>query len=117
MKKITFIALLFASSSFAQIPTDKVAHFGIGYATGSLTSSIALINSNRKNEWWKAIGVGVGSGLAVGLGKELYDQHKYSGFDWKDLGCTVLGSALGSVTIKLTINRYNEKHKKHENNN
>ena len=115
MKKITFIALLFASTCNAQIPTDKVAHFGVGYVVGATTSSITLINSKGKHEWWKSIGVGLGSGLAVGLGKELYDQHKYGGFDWKDLGCTILGSALGSVTVKLTINRYNEKNKKHEN--
>ena len=89
MKKLTFIALLFASSSYAQIQTDKVAHFGIGYVVGTTTSSISLINSKCKHEWLKSIGVVVGSGLTIGIGKELYDQHKYGGFDWKDLGCTV----------------------------
>lgn len=110
MRKLLFMALMFASTCNSQIQTDKVAHFGVGYVAGSLTSSITLINSNGKNEWWKSIGVGIGSGLILGVGKEMYDQHKYGGFDWKDLGCTVLGSALGSVTVKLTINRYDFKH-------
>lgn len=109
MKTLTIIALLFASSSYAQIKTDKVAHFGVGYVVGATTGAITLINSNGKNEWWKSLAVGFGSGLVIGTGKELYDQHKYGGFDWQDLGATVLGSTLGSVTIKISIDQYKKK--------
>ena len=108
--KNLFIALLLASSTHAQIQTDKVAHFGVGYVTGAVSSSIVLINSNGKNEWFKSLAVGFGSGLIIGTGKELYDQWKYGGFNWVDLGATVLGSTLGSVTIKISINRYEKKH-------
>lgn len=110
MKTLTIIALLFSSSSFAQIKTDKVAHFGVGYVVGATTGVITLINSNGKNEWWKSVAVGFGSSLIIGTGKELYDQYKYGGFNWQDLGWTVLGSTLGSVTIKFSINRYEKKH-------
>lgn len=105
MKKL-LIALLLAQSANAQVQTDKVAHFGTGYVAGSVSNSIVLINSNGKHEWWKSVGVGIGSGLIIGTGKELYDQWKYGGFDWVDLGSTVLGSTLGSVTIKISINSY-----------
>ena len=109
MKTLTLIALLFASSSFAQIKTDKVAHFGVGYVAGSLTTGTALSLGNGKGEWWKSLAVGFGSGLIIGTGKELYDQHKYSGFNWQDLGATVLGSTLGSVTIRVTLKLYGKR--------
>ena len=50
MKKL--IALWFISISFmmnAQV-TDKVAHFGVGYVAGSISSGITLINSNGNNK-------------------------------------------------------------------
>ncbi len=107
---LTTIALAFALNAPAQIKTDKVAHFGIGYVTGALTTSATLIYSNGKHEWLKSLSVGIASGVIVGTAKELYDFKDYGRFDWQDLGATVIGAALGSVTIKISINRYEKKH-------
>ncbi len=65
-KTLTLIALAFALNSTAQLKTDKVAHFGIGYVTGALTTSATLIYSNGKHEWLKSLSVGIASGVIVG---------------------------------------------------
>lgn len=105
----TIIILTISTCSLTQV-TDKVAHFGVGYISGAITSSITLIHSNGKNEWFKSLSIGTASGVLLGTAKELYDYRSYGKFDWYDLGFTVLGSALGSVTIKISINRYERKH-------
>lgn len=111
MKIILLISTLFFSiTSFTQIQTDKVAHFGVGYITGVASSSIILTHTKGKNEWFKSVGIGIGTGIVIGTGKELYDEWKYNGFDFKDLGVTVLGSALGSVSIKITITQYKKRY-------
>lgn len=82
----------------------------MGYVTGAVSSSIVLINSNGKNEWFKSISIGTAVAALFGLGKEIADEKKYGGFNWADLGATALGGAIGSVTIKISINRYEKKH-------
>lgn len=101
MKKVAVI-LLMAFSANGQ--TDKVAHFGVGYITGATTSATVLRFSNGKNKTLKTLSFGIASGLIVGTGKELYDLKSYGVFNWKDLGATVIGSALGSVTVRISIN-------------
>lgn len=105
---ITIILIHVGLTATAQ--TDKVAHFGVGYIVGATSNAIVLTNSNGKNEWIKSVSVGLLSGALIGTAKEIYDYKDYGLFDWKDLGATVLGSTLGSVTIKLSINRYEKKH-------
>lgn len=110
MKNRLLILILGLSLNSSAQVVDKVAHFGVGYVTGAVSSGITLTNSNGKNEWLKSLSVGIGSSLALGIGKEVYDYYDYGKFDFKDLGATVLGGALGSVTIKISINRYERKH-------
>ncbi len=107
MKKLIII-LSFANIAHSQV--DKVAHFGVGYISGALTSGVTLVNSNGKNEWIKSISFGAAVGTAIGLGKEIYDYKDYGLFDWGDLGATVLGAVAGSVHVTFTINRYEKKH-------
>lgn len=107
---IGFISLILISATCSAQKTDKVAHFGVGYATGALSSSLVLSHSNGKNEWFKTLAVGFGSSALIGCGKEVYDYMDYGVFDFKDLGATVLGGVLGSVTIKITIKGYEKKH-------
>ena len=110
MRIIFTTALLITGLQAKAQVTDKVAHFGVGYIAGSISSGITLINSNGKNEWLKAISVGTASGIILGTAKEVYDYKNNGPFDWKDLGATVLGSTLGSITVKISINRYERKH-------
>lgn len=110
MKKLIALWFISISSMMNAQVTDKVAHFGVGYVAGSISSGVTLINSNGKNEWLKSISVGTASGIILGTTKEVYDYKNNGPFDWKDLGVTVLGSTLGSITIKISINRYERKH-------
>jgi Co/Zn/Cd efflux system component len=96
--------------STAAAQTDKVAHFGVGFIAGSASSSLALTNSNGRHEWAKSVSVGFGVSALIGTGKELYDWADYGVFNWADLGATVLGGALGGVSVKIAINRYEKKH-------
>jgi len=105
----TLIALLLCGQMYSQ-QVDKFAHLGVGYIAGATTSATTLIFSNGKNETLKSLSVGIGSGVILGTAKEIYDFKSYGVFNWKDLGATVLGSALGSITIKISINLYERKH-------
>jgi len=105
----TLLALLLCGQMYAQ-QVDKVAHLGLGYIAGATISATTLILSNGKNETLKSLSVGIGSGVILGTAKEFYDFKSYGVFNWQDLGVTVLGSALGSVTIKISINFYERKH-------
>ena len=87
---ILSIALLLSISLTAQtIQKDKQKHFVAGVVSGYVGSKLT------KN---KFLGALIGS-LIVGVGKEVYDEIKYKGYDNKD----ILATALGGVTIGVTI--------------
>ena len=69
------------------IPMDKVLHFAAGF-------TIALIGA-------LIFGKEIGFALAIlaGISKEIYDQFKYGGFDWKDLLTTILGGLIIYLTF------------------
>jgi hypothetical protein len=104
MKTLFFTILpLFAMSQ----PIDKMLHFGAGYIIGSATSAITYdfkINNH--------IEIGIGAATLAGLGKELYDQYKYKGFDPIDFIVTAQGGVCGSLTIKIALNRHNNDSRK-----
>jgi len=80
-------------------PVDKMLHFGAGYIVGSATSAMTY-NFKINNH----IELGIGAAAAVGLGKEIYDQYKYKGFDPFDFIVTAQGGVYGSMCIKIAIN-------------
>jgi hypothetical protein len=86
---------LFAMSQ----PIDKMLHFGAGYIIGSATSAMTY-NFKINNH----IEIGIGAATALGLGKEMYDQYKYKGFDPFDFIVTAQGGVYGSMCIKIGIN-------------
>lgn len=87
---ILSIALLLSISVNAQtIEKDKQKHFVAGVVSGFVGSKITK---------HKFLGALVSS-LIVGVGKEVYDEIKYKGFNNKD----ILATALGGVTIGITI--------------
>jgi hypothetical protein len=93
------IPMAFCISCKAQ-QVDKVAHFGVGYVLGATSSALT-----NKQKPIVNISIGVGTGLVVGTCKELYDKSKGGQFNYKDLGATVLGSVLGTITIRYTIRK------------
>jgi len=96
----TLIIFLFLSLSCKGKQVDKVAHFGVGYVIGATSSALT-----NKQKPIVNISIGFGAGLVVGTAKELYDKSKGGQFNYKDLGATVLGSALGTITIRYTIRK------------
>jgi hypothetical protein len=98
MKTIILFLLISFNSISQQV--DKVAHFGVGYVLGATSSALT-----NKQKPIVNISIGIGTGLVVGTCKELYDKSKGGQFNYKDLGATVLGSALGTITIRYTIRK------------
>jgi hypothetical protein len=98
MKTLILFLLISFNSNSQQV--DKVAHFGVGYVLGATSSALT-----NKQKPIVNISIGIGTGLIIGTAKELYDKSKGGQFNYKDLGATVLGSALGTITIRYTIRK------------
>lgn len=95
--KIAVIALILLMAvaihtTFAQVPYDKKLHAGAGVVVGTW-GTFAGNSMNWKPE--KAALFGIGSVAAAGLGKELWDEIEYGGFDYKDLRATMYGGVVG----------------------
>ena len=93
MKKLVLVtALLLSISLNAQtIEKDKQKHFVAGVVSGFVGSKITK---------HKFLGSLVSS-IIVGVGKEVYDEIKYKGFDNKDILATALGGLTVGITIKI----------------
>lgn len=101
MKEL-IIFLLISQMSYSQIPDDKIKHFGAGVFISGATNLIVYdLTKNRKKAFW----YGMGAGVLAGIGKELIDEKKYSGWDNKDL----LATFLGSVTVSIPLNLWEHK--------
>lgn len=46
--------------------------------------------------WWS-----IGTALATGVGKELYDLHDYGLFSWWDIVADIAGTAVGAIIIAI----------------
>ena len=67
---------------------DKVLHFIAGFIVGAV--GMLLFG-----------GFSVIAVIAVAIGKELYDEFKYGGFDFFDMFATLVGGWVGIITIGL----------------
>jgi hypothetical protein len=72
-------------------PSDKKAHYLVGLLIGLIGAFIF------------GASYAFFLGAAAALGKELYDEKDYGGFDWYDLGITLLGTVSGLVIYWVTI--------------
>ena len=87
----------------AQLPKDKKLHFAAGTIAGS--AGYTYVWQKTKNNK-KAVLAGIGTALLAGTVKEIIDStEKNNLFDTKDLAAT----ALGGITISVTINLFNKK--------
>ena len=91
-------ATLLSTFTFAQIEKDKQLHFAAGIATGYVGKKLF-----DKPE------APIISAFAVGLGKEIYDEISYGGFDDFDLFATTLGGIVIYLTNKPKKNKINNK--------
>lgn len=99
MKALIFIVLL-AHYGSAQIQTDKVAHFGVGYATSATLTAVSY-----KQRPGVRLLIGSGTGLILGLGKEIRDYRSYGVFNSRDLAYTFIGGVVGSLTVSIPISK------------
>ena len=97
---IIIILLLSLSTMGQTISHDKVMHFSSCYVI-SATSTVFLSHKYTKNE---AAWIGFGIGATVGISKEIYDM-KYGHSDENDLYADILGAALGSIVIRISLNK------------
>jgi len=68
---------------------DKGCHFIAGLV-------IAIVFALAFN-----LAIGALVGTLAGVGKELYDKHKYDGFDFFDMFATIAGSVFGVMVLYL----------------
>jgi len=90
--KLTIIALLITVSLQAQIDVDKKYHAGAGMVIGTWGTFAG--NSLELTPEKSAL-FGIGSVAVAGIGKELWDEIEYGGFDIKDVGATMIGGVVG----------------------
>jgi len=69
---------------------DKGCHFVAGFLITFLLAFVSPV-------------IGIFAGIAAGVGKELYDQYKYGGFDSLDLFVTFLGVWSGACIYAITV--------------
>lgn len=116
MKKLITIALLTLTMAvqaqvFTPIPNDKVYHIGAG-AVLSTWGTFAGKSLELSDE--NALLMGIGTGVAAGVGKELWDvSWRLFGykdqFDVNDIAATTLGSIVGAGLTYAGIKIFKKK--------
>ena len=97
MKKI--LAILFISVNLNAQDfglTDIQLHIGATCAISSVTTSYVFKKTNNKK---KAMLIGFGTGMAIGVAKELNDKNVEN----KDMLGNIIGSALGCAVITIPL--------------
>ena len=89
---------LLSTFAFAQIEKDKQLHFASGLISGYVGEKVFDTPESP-----------IISAFAVGLGKEIYDEITYGGFDDFDLFATTLGGIVIYLTNKPKKNKINNK--------
>ena len=81
--RLIIAATLLSTFTFAQIQKDKQLHFAAGLISGYVGEKV-----------FDTLESPIISAFAVGLGKEIYDEISYGGFDDFDLFATTLGGVV-----------------------
>ena len=89
---------LLSTFAFAQIEKDKQLHFASGLISGYVGEKVFDTPESP-----------IISAFAVGLGKEIYDEITYGGFDDFDLFATTLGGVVIYLVNKPKKNKINNK--------
>ena len=95
MKKI--LAILFISINLNAQDfglTDTQLHIGATYVISSVTTSYVF---NKTNDKKRAMLIGFGAGMTVGIIKELNDKN----IENKDMLGNIVGSALGCLVVTI----------------
>tara|TARA_R100001086_G_scaffold63287_1_gene29342 strand:+ start:723 stop:1142 length:420 start_codon:yes stop_codon:yes gene_type:complete len=96
--RLIIAATLLSTFTFAQIEKDKQLHFAAGLISGYVGEKVFDTPESP------IIGA-----FAVGLGKEIYDEISYGGFDDFDLFATTLGGIVIYLVNKPKKNKLTNK--------
>jgi uncharacterized protein YfiM (DUF2279 family) len=102
MKKILAILLLISTGLNAQdfyMQTDKQLHIGATYIISSTTATYVFHKTKNKK---KAMWIGFGAGMTVGIAKEIYDV-KHGNSEFGDLLADIVGSSMGCFIITIPL--------------
>ena len=96
--RLIIAATLLSTFTFAQIQKDKQLHFAAGLISGYVGEKVFDTPESP-----------IISAFAVGLGKEIYDEISYGGFDDFDLFATTLGGIVIYLVNKPKKNKLTNK--------
>ena len=107
MKKMLCSVLLALSVSLnaqSSIPaffkaSDKQLHMGSCYVISSMTTALVYKRTANKR---KSILIGLGTGIALGVAKELYDI-KCGNPELGDIAADAIGAGLGVLCVRITF--------------
>lgn len=71
-----------------KVPYDKALHFAVCFAIALLLYPVI--------GWWS-----IGTAIATGVGKELYDWRDYGTFSWGDIAADMLGVIVAMIILIL----------------
>ena len=80
-------------------PTDTQLHIGATYIISSFTTSYVFNKTKNKK---KAMWIGFGVGMTVGIAKEIYDI-RHGGGQTSDIVGDFIGSSLGCLVITIPL--------------
>ena len=105
--KLFYILLLLPTLVFGQLlqEKDKQLHFGAGLLSGSIGYTFIYSKTQDKK---KAMIGGIATSILAGIAKETYDSTKGNKFDERD----ILATALGGITVNITIPLFTNRKKK-----
>ena len=71
-----------------KIEYDKLLHFGVCFLITLLLYPVI--------GWWS-----IGTAIATGIGKEIYDWKDYGNFSWSDIVADLVGVVVGVIIITI----------------
>jgi uncharacterized protein YfiM (DUF2279 family) len=107
MKRLAYALILVLSVSMraqSSIPaffesSDKQLHMGACYVISSVTTATVYKRTGNRRT---AVAVGLGTGIAIGVAKELYDIE-HGNPEYGDIVADVIGSVAGVLVVRITF--------------
>jgi len=107
MKKMlcsVLLALTVQLNAHSSIPeffssADKQLHMGGCYVISSMTTALVYKRTANKR---KSVLIGLGTGIALGVAKELYDI-KCGNPELGDIAADAIGAGLGVLCVRITF--------------